>query len=239
MLSVATISLTPHQQAARSTVVLKVVMAVSGLIMILFLLAHMYGNLKAFAGAAAFNDYSVHLRTIGEPILPHTGALWVIRVVLLLAVVLHMYSAFKLWARSTKARGGRNRYQSPKAKRGVQRTYASFTLRWGGIVIILFLIFHLLQLTFGVVNPGGPADTPFGRLVAGFSVWWVVLSYTVAMIAIGFHLRHGMWSALTTLGANTSPVARRRLNILAHVVTGVITIGFLLTPYAIISGLVK
>ena len=232
-------TLTPHQKAARSSVVLKVVMAGSGLLMILYLLAHMYGNLKAFAGAEAFNDYSAHLRTIGEPILPRTGLLWIIRVVLLLAVFLHMYSALRLWARSNRARGGNKRYQSPKARRGVQRTYASFTLRFGGIVIILFLIFHLLQLTFGTVNPGGPADSPYGRLVAGFQVWWVVLAYTLAMIAIGFHLRHGIWSALTTLGANTSPVARRRLNILAHVVTGVITIGFLLTPYSVILGLVK
>ncbi len=232
-------TLTPHQKAARSTVVLKVVMAVSGLIMILFLLAHMYGNLKAFAGAEAFNDYSAHLRTIGEPILPHTGLLWIIRVVLLLAVFLHMYSALRLWARSNRARGGNKRYQSPKARRGVQRTYASFTLRCGGMVIILFLIFHLLQLTFGTVNPGGPADSPYGRLVAGFSVWWVVLAYTLAHDRDRLPPAARIWSALTTLGANTSPVARRRLNILAHVVTGVITIGFLLTPYAIILGLVK
>ncbi|MBA8795697.1 succinate dehydrogenase / fumarate reductase cytochrome b subunit [Friedmanniella endophytica] len=235
----ATMTLTAHQRAARSTVVLKVLMAVSGVIMILFLLAHMYGNLKAYAGAQAFNDYSHHLRTIGEPILPYGGALWVIRVVLVAAVLAHMFSAFRLWARSTRARGGVQRYHSPKAKRGVQRTYASFTLRWGGIVIILFVIFHLLQLTFGVVNPGGPADTPYGRLVAGFQVWWVVLAYTVALLAVGFHLRHGVWSALTTLGANASALARKRLNILAHVVTAIITIGFLSVPYSIVFGLVK
>jgi succinate dehydrogenase / fumarate reductase cytochrome b subunit len=214
-------------------------MAVSGLIMIGYLLAHMYGNLKVFAGQAAFDGYAHHLRTMGEPILPHAGLLWIIRVVLIVSIVAHFASAFTLWARARKARGGSKRYYTSKNKRGVQRSYASFTLRWGGVVILLFVIFHLLNFTWGTIHPGGASDSPYQRVVNGFGVWWVVIAYTVAMLAVGFHLRHGVWSALTTLGANTSATARRRLNLLAHLVAGIITIGFLLPPYGILLGLVK
>lgn len=217
---------------------LKVLMAASGLIMVLYLLAHMYGNLKIFAGQAAFDGYAAHLRTIGEPVLPHRGLLWVIRIVLLAAVIGHFYAALVLWARARKARGGRRRYQTSKNKRGVQRSYASFTLRWGGIVILAFVIFHLLNFTYGTIHPGGSSASPYQRVVDGFRVWWLVLAYTVAMVAVAFHLRHGISSALTTLGANTSEAARRRLRLLAYVVTTIVTAGFLLPPYSILLGLV-
>lgn len=237
----ATTSLTRSQQAARSTVAMKATMAVSGLILIGFLLAHMYGNLKVFAGQTAFDDYAHHLRTMGEPILPYGGALWVVRIVLLVAIVAHVYSAATLWKRDRHARGGTSRYASSKGKKGMQRTYASFTMRWGGIVVLLFVIYHLLQLTFHVVGPGngGPANSPFVRVVTGFEIWWLVVFYTVAMVALGLHIRHGVWSALTTLGANTSAVARKRLNILAYVVAIAITVGFLLVPYSILFGVVR
>jgi succinate dehydrogenase / fumarate reductase, cytochrome b subunit len=231
--------LTPAQQATRSTVALKALMAITGLILIGYLVAHMYGNLKIFAGEDAFNDYAHHLRTLGEPILPYSGALWVIRVVLIVAVLAHMYAAFSLWSRAHRARGGTRRYRSNKSRTGVQRTYASFTLRWGGVVILLFVIYHLLHLTWNTIHPGGAAAEPFDRVVNGFQIWWVVLAYTIAMVAVGFHLRHGMWSALTTLGANTSSLARQRLNILAYAVAGVLTVGFLLPPFAILFGFVS
>jgi succinate dehydrogenase / fumarate reductase, cytochrome b subunit len=214
-------------------------MAISGLIMVGYLIAHMYGNLKLYAGKAAFDEYAHHLREMGEPILPHTGLLWIIRVVLLVSVIAHAYAAIALWGRARRARGGTKRYYTSKAKSGVQRTYASFTLRWGGLVILLFVVYHLLHLTANVIAPGGAADSPYQRVVNGFSIWWVVLSYTIAMLAVGFHLRHGMWSALTTLGANTGPKARRRLNLLAYVVAYGVTIGFLLPPFSILIGLVK
>jgi succinate dehydrogenase / fumarate reductase, cytochrome b subunit len=236
---VAITSLTSPRVAARSTVALKALMAVTGLIMIGYLLAHMYGNLKVFSGESAFNDYAHHLRVLGEPILPRSGLLWILRVVLLASVFAHMYAAFKLWARARKARGGVQRYRSNRARTGVQRTYASFTLRWGGVVIALFVLYHLMHLTWNVVAPGGPAPEPYDRVVNGFRVWWVVVIYTVAMAAVGFHLRHGVWAALTTLGANVSSLARQRLNLLAYAVAGIITIGFLLPPYAIAFGIVS
>jgi succinate dehydrogenase / fumarate reductase cytochrome b subunit len=175
---------------------------------------------------------------IGEPILPRSGLLWILRVVLLASVFAHMFAAFKLWGRARTARGGVQRYHSTRAKTGVQRTYASFTLRWGGVVIALFVLYHLMHLTWNIVAPGGPAPEPFDRVVNGFRIWWVVAIYTIAMVAVGFHLRHGVWAALATLGANVSAAARRRLNLLAYAVAGIVTIGFLLPPYAILFGLV-
>jgi succinate dehydrogenase / fumarate reductase, cytochrome b subunit len=236
---VATISLSPAQQATRSTVALKALMAVTGLILIGYLLAHMYGNLKVFAGPAAFNEYAHHLRTLGEPILPYSGVLWIIRVILIVSIFAHMYAAFTLWSRASKARGGVRRYRSNKARRGVQRTYASFTLRWGGVVIVLFVIYHLLHLTWNIIHPGGAAATPYDRVVNGFQIWSVVLAYTIAVIAVGLHVRHGTWSALTTLGANTSSLARQRLNVIAYAVAGLLIIGFLLPPFAILFGFVN
>jgi succinate dehydrogenase / fumarate reductase cytochrome b subunit len=236
---VATISLSPAQQATRSTVALKALMAVTGLILIGYLLAHMYGNLKVFAGPAAFNEYAHHLRTLGEPILPYSGVLWIIRVILIVSIFAHMYAAFTLWSRARRARGGLRRYHSNKARLGVQRTYASFTLRWGGVVIVLFVIYHLLHLTWNIIHPGGAAATPYDRVVNGFQIWSVVLAYTIAVIAVGLHVRHGTWSALTTLGANTSSLARQRLNVIAYAVAGLLTIGFLLPPFAILFGFVS
>jgi succinate dehydrogenase / fumarate reductase, cytochrome b subunit len=214
-------------------------MAVTGLILIGYLLAHMYGNLKVFSGPEAFNEYAHHLRTLGEPILPYSGVLWIIRVILIVSIVAHMYAAFTLWSRARKARGGLRRYHSNKARLGVQRTYASFTLRWGGVVIVLFVIYHLLHLTWNIIHPGGAAAEPYDRVANGFQIWWVVLAYTIAVLAVGLHVRHGTWAALATLGANTSSLARQRLNLLAYAVAGLLTIGFLLPPFAILFGFVS
>ena len=104
---------------------------------------------------------------------------------------------------------------------------------------MLFVIYHLLHLTWNAIHPGGAAAEPYDRVVNGFQIWSVVLAYTIAMIAVGFHVRHGTWSALTTLGANTSSLARQRLNVIAYVVAAVVTIGFLLPPFAILFGFVS
>lgn len=204
-----------------------------------YLVLHMYGNLKVFEGQAKFDDYAHHLRIIGEPVLPYSGLLWVVRVVLVVSVVAHIYATMTLWRRNRHARGGTKRYFSNKGRTGVQRSYASFTLRWGGLTIALFVIYHLLHLTWNVVAPGGASDSPYARLVNGFQIWWVTLSYVIAMIAVCLHLRHGTYSALTTLGLNSSVTMRRRLNLLAYLVAGVITAGFLLPPAAIFFGLVR
>lgn len=223
-------------QARRSTVALKYSMAVSGLIMVGYLILHMYGNLRAFDSPDAFNDYAHHLRTIGVPFLPHSGLLWIVRVVLLAAVLVHAYAAITLWRRNKKAAGyvGRTRYQTKQNKTGVQRSYASFTMRWGGVTIALFIVFHILNLTTNTIHPGGASDEPYEKLHNSFQYWWVLLSYTVAMIAVGFHLWHGFWSAFTTLGQNRSSTRlASSLNKAAIAVAALITIGFLAPPFSI------
>lgn len=214
-------------------------MAVTGLIMVIYLLAHMYGNLKVFSGQQAFDDYAHHLRVIGEPLLPFGGFLWITRVILLASVLVHLYAAVTLWARARRSTAGKGglRYVSNRHPRGVQRTYASFTLRWGGVVIALFVVYHLAHFTWNTISPGGASDSPYQRLVNGFEIWWVVLTYTIALLAVGFHLRHGLWSAFASLGANTSQARRRHLNVFATVIAVVITAGFLLPPFSILFGL--
>lgn len=233
-------SLTPRQRVLRSTVALKTIMAVSGILMILFLIAHMYGNLMAFGGRETFDTYTAHLHGLFRPILPREGFLWVLRVVMGIALLAHILSAVMLSVRDWRARGGiGKRYQTSRGRRGVQRSYASFTLRWGGVVILLYVIFHLLNLTAGTIQPGGATDDPYHRLVRSFGVWWVVASYTVALLAVGFHLRHGVWSALTQLGAHVSAKARSRLKALAYFLAVVITVGFLLVPWSIVTGIIR
>ncbi len=224
--------------ALRSTVVLKAATAISGLVMVLFLLVHMYGNLKAFSGRAAFDDYAHHLRTFGEPFLPYAGALWSVRVLLVVSVVIHMGATLILWRRARSATAGRGawRYQSTRARGGVQRSYASFTMRCGGVTMAAFIVYHLLHLSTDTIHPGGASPSPYVRLVNGFQIWWVVVSYTIALTAVGFHLRHGFWSAFATLGANTSVRRRRHLNVAAVVVAVVITTGFLIVPYSVLFG---
>lgn len=208
--------------------------------MVGYLLLHMYGNLKIFSGQEAFDSYAHYLRELGYPILPKKGALWAIRIALLAAVLIHAYSAVTLWKRNKKAAGvvGGKRYHSSRGAKGIQRSYASFTMRWGGVIIGLFIIYHLLHLTVNVIAPGGASDSPYERVVNGFDIWWVTLFYTVSVLAVGFHLWHGFWSALTTLGQNRSSTRKgSRLTPLAGVIAAVITIGFLLPPWAILLGL--
>lgn len=223
-------------QARRSTVALKYAMAVSGLIMVGYLLVHMYGNLKIFQGQETFDGYLHGLRDLFTPYLPTNGALWILRFALLGAVLLHAYAAVILWARNRKAGGfvGGRRYQTKQNRLGIQRTYASFTMRWGGVTIALFLVFHILQMIGNSIHPGGASDSKYERVVNGFELWWVVLVYTLALIAVGFHLWHGFWSALATLGKNHSDTrSASKLNTAAIVIAVVIALGFLIPPYAI------
>lgn len=104
------------------------------------------------------------------------------------------------------------------------------------MVIVLFVVVHLLQLTSNTVHPGGASASPYERTVGGFQLWWVTVAYTVALLAVGLHLRHGLWSAFADLGANTSVARRRHLNVAATAVAVVITGGFLLPPFAVLFG---
>lgn len=218
----------------RTTIALKILMAGTGIIFIGYVLAHMYGNLKAFGGQQTFDTYAHHLRTIGEPLLPYAGLLWVIRFVLILSLVGHVFAAFKLWSRAQHARS--TRYAVRKA---VHSTISSKWMRWGGVALLAFVIFHLLQFSFRVVTPGGDSASPFLRLVNGFNLWWVFAIYVVALVALAMHLRHGIWSASQTLGWTNSALSRRISNLVAIGIALVVSIGFLLPPLFILLGVIK
>ena len=187
----------PAARARSSTIVWKLAMALTGLVFIGYVLLHMYGNLKVFAGQEAFDAYAEHLRAFGEPILPRSGLLWIIRVVLLVSLAVHATAAYTLWARASGARP--QRYVMRKA---VRSSFSSRTMRWGGTALLLFVVFHLLEFTMRVVTPGGDSDSPYQRLVNAFQPeqWWVALIYLLAMGALAMHLRHGVYSAAQTLG---------------------------------------
>lgn len=227
----------------------KYVMAISGILMIGFLIAHMLGNLHIFGGREEFNHYAEGLREFGMPILPYGGLLWIMRPVLVIAVVAHIWSAVRLTRRDRAARGSGKRYQSTQHRRGVQRTYASFTMRWGGVTIALFVIYHLLQFTLlpklalnpatDGVFPGSSNPDPYERTVTGFMVWWVVLIYTVAILALGMHLRHGVYSAIATLGLIKRPIGRTRALAGAAAFALLLCLGFLIPPFAVLFGVVS
>jgi succinate dehydrogenase / fumarate reductase, cytochrome b subunit len=225
----------------RTSVALKAIMAASGALLVAFLVVHMLGNLKIFFGAEAFDHYAHWLRTIGSPVLPLEGYLWLQRAVLTVAVIAHIWSAAVLTIRSRRARPVRYAHRPP-----IQRSYAARTMRWGGVIVLLFIVWHILDLTTRTVNPVADHSRAYAALVADFAPgrWPVTLFYVVAMVMIGLHLRHGVWSALQTLGftAGSTPAAGARRSRIARAVAlavaVVLSAGFLLVPLSITFGLV-
>src|SRR3954467_4000946 len=207
-------------------------MAVSGIIMVLFLIAHMVGNLHVFQGAASFNDYSGWLRTFGEPALPPRTLLTIIEIVLVVLVIAHMWAAISLWRQAKRARP-----EAYVTKKSVVQTYAARTMRWGGVIIALFVIYHLLDLTFGAANPAGVDATPYDRLVASFQNPVATTVYVVALILLGMHLRHGIWSAMQTLGQSNRR-RERTISAFAIVFSILLIAGYLVVPAAVVFGLV-
>jgi succinate dehydrogenase / fumarate reductase cytochrome b subunit len=232
---VATTTLVKGARAARSTIALKLLMAVSGLVFIGYVLLHMYGNLKAFSGHDAFNEYAHHLRVFGEPMLPHEGLLWIVRTVLVVAIVVHVASAVALWRRAGRARSVR--YQ---VKKNSSSTLSSRTMRWGGLALLLFVVWHLLNFTIVKVNPaGGPTNDPYNLLVDTFELWWMTLIYLLALVALGMHLRHGVWSAAQTLGLTNNARARRNASMIGIAVAVLIAGGFSLVPIFVLAGVIS
>ncbi|MCO5325404.1 MAG: succinate dehydrogenase cytochrome b subunit [Nocardioidaceae bacterium] len=231
----ATDTLVKNARAARTTIALKLAMATSGLIFIGFVLMHMYGNLKAFGGHDAFNEYAEHLRTFGEPMLPYSGLLWLIRVVLLVALVVHVASAARLAARASQSRPVK--YEVKKNKHS---SISSRTMRWGGVALLLFIVWHLINFTIGKVNvSGGATNDPYNLLVDSFDVWWLTLIYLLAMVALAMHLHHGTWSALQTLGLTNSARTRKAAKVTGVVVAVVIAGGFALVPLFTLFGVIS
>ncbi|MFF7263933.1 succinate dehydrogenase [Streptomyces sp. NPDC008159] len=216
-----------------SSVGKKTVMAVSGLIMLAYLVVHMLGNLKIFFGSAEFNGYAHWLRTLGEPFLHHEWALWIVRVVLVAAVVAHATAAYQLSRRDIKARPTKYAHSKRRA------SYATRTMRWGGVILGLFIVWHILDLTTGTVHPNGfQSDHPYQNVIDTFSTWYGNAIYLVAMLALGLHIRHGFWSAAQTLGAG-SRTRDRALKATANVLALVLTLGFVSVPVAVMTGVVS
>ncbi len=210
-------------------------MAISGFVFIGYVLLHMYGNLKAFSGHDAFNEYAHHLRTFGEPMLPHEGLLWIVRVVLVLSLVAHVYAAVALWRRAQLARP--IKYVKKKHTGAIP---ASRLKRWGGVTILLFLVWHLLNFTVGKVNvDGGPTNDPYNLVVDSFATWWLTLIYLVAMAMLGAHIHHGFWSACQTLGWTGTARARDLAKGLGVTLAVIIVVGFSLVPLGVLVGMIE
>ncbi|MFL6108283.1 MAG: succinate dehydrogenase cytochrome b subunit [Marmoricola sp.] len=230
----ATTTLVKGARATRSTIFLKMLMAVSGIVFIGFTLLHMYGNLKAFSGHDAYDEYAHHLRILGEPMLPESGALWIIRAVLIASLVIHVYCAVKLWRRARSARTVQ--YQ---VKKHTGAIFASRLMRWGGVTLLVFIVWHLLNFTVGKVNvTGGATNDPYNLLVDSFDTWWLTVIYLIAMAMLGAHLHHGVWSATQTLGLTGSERTRKLAKRSAFTIAVVISGGFSLVPIFVLAGVI-
>ena len=203
-------------------------MAVTGVIMVAWVVLHMLGNLQIFAGAARLNAYSAFLHhSIGE-------LLWLMRAILFVSVVLHIIAAAQLTRIDHDARPVKYARKTPQAA-----TVASRSMRWGGVALFLFIVFHILHITTGTIRPAPFVEGDvYGNLVGSFRIWWVTLIYVAAMIALGLHMYHGVWSSVRTLGLNRpapNPLKRRVATGLAILLWG----GFSLVPIAILLGWVR
>jgi succinate dehydrogenase / fumarate reductase, cytochrome b subunit len=214
-----------------SSVGKKIAMALSGVLLFGFVLLHMLGNLKAFQGREAIDNYSVFLREVGYPIAPEYSVLWLVRIALLGAISLHMLAAFQLWRQSRAAR--RTGYRKEESQ---VFSYASRTMRWGGVIIVTFVVYHLLHLTTGTVHPDFEYGSVYDNLVIGFQSIPVVVVYLIAVGALSFHLYHGLWSVFTTLGVQNPGMARLRRP-LATVISVAMFVGYAVVPLAILAGI--
>jgi succinate dehydrogenase / fumarate reductase cytochrome b subunit len=211
----------------------KVVMAVTGIVFIGFVIGHVFGNLKIFEGPDQINAYSRFLREVGMPELGYGQLLWLVRIVLLVSVTLHITAAVQLTRMSRAARP-----IGYSAKRDIETSWAARTMRWGGVLLVAFIVFHLLHLTGGVVGFGAGQFkhlAVYQNVVAAFAVWPVAVFYIVAMGALCLHLSHGIWSMLQTLGWNTAR-NEATLRILSRVIAIVVFIGFTSVPVAVMTG---
>jgi succinate dehydrogenase / fumarate reductase cytochrome b subunit len=205
----------------------KVVMGVTGLIGVGFVIGHMAGNLLVFRGPDAINAYSHFLKSTGE-------LLWLVRIVLIAAVILHVIAAVQLTLQNRGARPIGYVNRQPQVT-----TLASRTMRWGGALLLLFIVLHILHFTTGTLRPAGSfSETDvYDNIVTSFRIWWVVLFYVISMIALGLHLYHGAWSSVRSLGyahPSRNPLHRR----IALAIAVIVWLGFTAIPVAVFAGLV-
>ena len=209
-----------------STIGKKAVMAATGFILFGFLIAHMLGNLQIFLGRAVMNHYAETLH--GNP-----GLLWTARTILLVSVVLHIWASIQLALLKNEAR------PIPYVKRrSVQSSYASRTMMWSGPIIAAFVVFHLLHLTTGTIHPHFVELDAYDNLITGFRVIPAAIAYVIAMVLIGMHLRHGIWSMFQSFGFS-HPRYTPMIKKFAAVFSWILVAGFVSVPAAVLTGLVR
>jgi succinate dehydrogenase / fumarate reductase cytochrome b subunit len=215
-------------------------MAWTGLIFGLYVLVHMVGNLKAYLGPQEFDSYAMWLRHMLEPAAPYSSVLWVIRVVLLTCLVGHVVCAYILWRRARAARGSFGRKGLPL------RSFAARTMPVTGVVLLLYIIFHILDLTTGTRPVASAQYTPmtearsfaYENLVHSFDRPWVSAIYIFTMLLLGLHLSHGLWLAVNDLGA-TGHRLRQVSVALAGIVAIAVMVGNISLPVAVLAGVVS
>jgi succinate dehydrogenase / fumarate reductase, cytochrome b subunit len=211
-----------------STVGKKLVMAVTGLILFGFVIVHMLGNLQVYLGPEAINAYGLSLHTM-----LHGGGIWLFRAVLLVSVLLHIWAMTALTVANHRARNVG--YRQWKAR---ESTYASRTMRWSGVFLLAFIIFHLLHFTTGDLHPDFIPGDVYHNVVSGFQVVPVAILYILATLALALHLFHGAWSMLQTLGLN-HPRYNRLRNSVCIGLSALVVIGNLSFPVAVLTGLLR
>ena len=220
----------------RSTIGKKTIMAVTGLLLVGFVIGHMAGNLQVFIGAAKMNAYASFLKSLGE-------FLWLARIILLVALVLHVLMAWQLTRIKRKARPVDYTRRDPQVS-----TVASRTMRWGGVLLLVFIVFHILHFTTGTVFPAASSPDAmypawshtdvYGNIISAFRTPWVVAFYVVAMLFLMLHLFHGAWSSVRTLGLSkpsSHPLHRR----VATVIALAVWLGFSVIPVAVFLGVIR
>jgi succinate dehydrogenase / fumarate reductase cytochrome b subunit len=228
----ATAQVMPHQTGPvtfwQSSNGKKVVMAVTGAMMFIFVVGHMLGNLQMYEAPEHINAYGHFLHNLGE-------LLWIERGVLLLVIALHILAAVQLALRSQVARPiGYSRSQM------INSTYASRTMYWSGPIVLVFIIFHLLQFTAGYIHPHAQfvAGDVYNNVVSGFQVWWVSAWYIFAICLLGLHLSHGLWSMFQSVGLahpRISPLLRKA----AVAIATLIVLGYISIPISVLLGFIK
>lgn len=209
-----------------STIGKKAVMAITGIILIGFVLGHMIGNLQLYGGPEKLNAYAKLLR-ISMPLL------WTVRAVLLACVGLHILTAYQLWSANSAAR------PSPyKVRADRKTTYAARTMIWSGPILLLFIFYHIATLTLGYGPGTFDEHNVYANVVGGFQLWYVSLFYIAAMLSLGYHMNHGIWSLFQSMGWNHTKynVARRRF---ATAITLIVVIGNISLPISVLTGIVQ
>jgi succinate dehydrogenase / fumarate reductase cytochrome b subunit len=217
----------------RSAIGKKAVMAITGLILFGWIFLHMVGNLKLFLGAVHLNEYAEWLRHLGSPMLPTAGALWLTRILLLVCVIFHIHAAYMLTVMNRKARP-----IGYSDRDFVKASYAARTMRWGGVILLLFVIYHLLHLTTGDAHRDFIPGNVYHNVVSGFQVWWVSAIYIIANLALGLHLYHGVWAMFSSVGMTNPRFENWRRNF-ATVFALVITAANISFPLSVLTGFVR